>query len=770
MYRMRIVIQGAVQGVGFRPYIYGLAYRYQLTGWIKNDGQGVVIEVEGASSNIESFRSAIVDEKPEHAVIDQIETSFCDLSGDAQFCILESDANPTTKTVLMQPDLAVCDACVRELFDPRDRRYRYPFINCTQCGPRYSIIQGLPYDRHRTTMKRFVFCEPCHREYEDPRNRRFHAQPNACATCGPKLTMCDARGLMLAQNDEALRLAISMLQHGQILAVKGLSGFHLMVNAIDHDAVYRLRLRKCRPHKAFAIMAPSISWIHNHCAPTDIESKLLLSAAAPIVILDHRCSTTTHHSTCDLAFHVAPNNPTLGVFLPYTPLHHLLLHDLGSAVVATSGNLAEEPICIDENHAVQKLSSIADAFLLHDRPIARRADDSVIRVVHRRPLFFRRARGYAPLPIRMAQPVEEPTIALGAHQKNCIALTFGASALLSPHLGDLDSDETQTAFDETIRDLATLYGVAPTKFVCDAHPDYGSTRWAETHAPSHRRVQHHYAHAASCLVDNQLTTPALCVVWDGTGYGTDHTIWGGEFLVLHPDRSYRAGSLRPFALLGGEHAIRDPKRLLISLLYQLYGDELLTLNARYDLIDISRRELQLLLRLLKQNINCISTSSMGRLLDACAVLLHVCDRVTFEGQAAMALEFAIGSTNSAESYACSLYENEQRDDCTIDMPHWILDWRPIMKQLLDDHRQRVSASVISTKLHNTLIESIVTMARHVGLPQVLLSGGCFQNRFLTERAIQRLNAAGFQGYWHKHVPPNDGGIALGQLAMTQLSC
>jgi hydrogenase maturation protein HypF len=594
-------------------------------------------------------------------------------------------------------------------------------------------------------MRIFEMCDECRAEYEDPLNRRFHAQPNACPKCGPQLELWDPKGEVLAERHEVLLEAAEAIRRGEILALKGLGGFHLIVDARDDEAVNRLRERKRREEKPFALMYPSLELVKEHCRLSKLEERLLTSPEAPIVLLRRK-------GPADIAPSVAPRNPYLGVMLPYTPLHHILLAELGFPVVATSGNLSDEPICTSEDEALKRLGGIADLFLVHNRPIARHVDDSVVCVVLDRELVLRRARGYAPLPIHLKGELPQ-VLAVGAHLKNTIAVSVGREVFISQHIGDLETAEAFEAFKRVIESFQKLYELEPELVVCDAHPDYLSTGHAERMGLKLRRVQHHWAHVLSCMAENELEGPVLGISWDGTGYGLDGTVWGGEFLAADLKRFERIAHFRCFKLPGGEAAIKEPRRAAIGLLYELFGEKVFEMDELAPLAACSQNELAAIRRMLARGINSPKTSSVGRLFDAVASILDLRHRVNFEGQAAMELEFAIDGVETSESYSLPL------DGCVV-------DWGPMIHEILEDVRLKLPVSQISAKFHNALVEAIVAVAKLVGEERVVLTGGCFQNRYLTERAVLRLREEGFLPYWHQRVPPNDGGIALGQV----LSC
>lgn len=769
--RARLVIRGAVQGVGFRPFLYRLARELDLAGWVSNSASGVVVEVEGPAAAVRTFALRVEPERPPRSFIESLETTILDPVGLAGFTIRPSD--PTgEQTALILPDIATCADCVRELFEPRDRRFGYPFINCTHCGPRFSIIEALPYDRAHTTMRGFPMCPACQTEYADPANRRFHAQPNACPVCGPQLAFWDTGGRLLAGRNDALRAGVEALLAGRILAVKGLGGFHLMTLATDEPAVRRLRARKHREEKPLALMAPSLAWVKRLCAVNAQEERLLLSPEAPIVLLRRRAEEPIARS-------IAPGNPHLGVMLPYTPLHHLLLAALNQPVVATSGNLSDEPICTDERDALKRLGGIADGFLVHDRPIVRPVDDSIARVVLDRETVLRRARGYAPLPIQIRDAVPA-VLAVGAHLKNTIALGRDHHVFLSQHLGDLETPAALAAFERTITDLSQLLAMKPTTCAADLHPDYLSSRHARQTQKRVICVQHHYAHVLACMAENDVAAPLLGVSWDGTGYGTDDTVWGGEFLVVDESHFERVAHLRPFRLPGGEAAVREPRRIALGLLHSVLGEAAFALKTLPTLQAFRPAELKALWRMLERGVNSPITTSAGRLFDAVASLTGLRQETRFEGQAAMDLEFALEADDTDESYSLpvrgttreaaaggqAIAPRALHRECqtlTATAPRWLVDWAPMVERIVRDVQAGVPAWLVSARFHNGLAGAVLAVAREAGQRRVVLSGGCFQNRYLIERTVQRLHDGGFSAYWHQRVPPNDGGIALGQV-------
>jgi hydrogenase maturation protein HypF len=787
--RSKITIRGAVQGVGFRPFIYRLATELKLTGFVNNSPIGVLIEIEGDKSKLDEFILRIEKEKPSVSVITSMEFSFLDSKGYKSFEIQKSESHGE-KTALILPDIAVCLDCLREMFEPSDRRFRYPFINCTNCGPRFSIIESIPYDRPNTSMKSFQMCEECRSEYENPTNRRFHAQPIACPECGPHVELWNETGKVISSHEEALLETAEKIREGKTVALKGLGGFQLIVDARNDDAVKRLRKKKHREEKPFALMFPDLESVKECCEVSKFEERLLCSLEAPIVLLKqlrsasaegggvgndepslHSIPHTPHsallsafsqqapHSTLhtphsELSSYVAPDNPYLGVMLPYTPLHHLLIHELKFPIVATSGNLSEEPMCIDEKEALGRLKNFADYFLVHNRSIVRHADDSIVRVIDGREMVMRRARGYAPLPIQvMNSSVKEDVLAVGGHLKNTIALKVGSNVFISQHIGDLSTNEAFSTFNKVIDDFQNLYEGKVSKIVCDLHPDYLSTKYAVTKKVKVEKVQHHFAHIASCRAENQIEGKALGVSWDGTGFGFDQTIWGGEFF-LTDDTSYKhIGQFRKFRLPGGEAAIKEPRRCALGLLHEIYGDKLFYDPYLFIKSSFSGRELNLLREMLKKNVNCPQSSSAGRLFDAVSSLLGIVQQSNYEGQAAMMLEFK-ADRNVQDFYPIKV------DGVNT----FVFDWQPMIEFIITEVNSGAPSKNISAKFHNSLAELIVQISKRVGEEKVVLSGGCFQNAMLVERTVKRLRENNFKVYLHQRVPPNDGGISLGQIA------
>jgi hydrogenase maturation protein HypF len=747
---LQLTIKGAVQGVGFRPFVYKLARDLNLTGWVNNSSEGVNIEVEGSEYLLTVFQERLLKEKPPASIISQINSNWLTPKNYAHFSIRESVGGEKTTVVL--PDLATCSQCLEEIFNPSNHRYRYPFTNCTNCGPRYSIIESIPYDRKNTTMKGFAMCTDCLQEYHNPLDRRFHAQPNACPICGPQVQLWDQNGEIIANNHEAIVQTAQEIRQGKIIALKGLGGFQLIVDGYNKEAVNLLRQRKKRPQKPFAVMYPNLDFIEEDCEVNELEEKLLLSPQSPIVLLLQKLFVRVNKYFSE----VAPNNPYLGVMLPYTPLHHLLFAELNYnfPLVATSANLSDEPICIDNQEALIRLAEIADLFLVHNRPIARPIDDSVVRIIADQVIVLRRARGYAPLPITLKNnPIQKSILAVGGQLKNTVAISKNNQVFISQHIGDLETVAAYENFNLVIDSLSNLYDFKPELIACDLHQNYSSTNYANSQNLPVKSVQHHLAHVLSCVAENELNTPVLGVAWDGTGYGIDGTIWGGEFLLINENTWQRVAHFRTFKLPGGTKAIKEPWRIALGILAEI--DSKLELIPDKILTTLTKQELVIIKNMLDKNINSPLTSSVGRLFDGVASILGIQQRVSFEGEAAMQLEFFTMRVKTESSYHFDLLINTNTPI--------IIDWIPIIKGILQDIETGVRLTIISAKFHNTLVEIIVKIAAHLQQKQVVLTGGCFQNKYLVERSINKLKESNFSPFWNKQIPPNDGGIALGQI-------
>ncbi len=743
--RKRFQIQGIVQGVGFRPFVFNLAQRWKLGGWVLNDSFGVVIEVEGSAEAIHGFEETLRTRPPVLAQIVSIDSREIPPRQEDEFRIRQSERK-AQKFTLISPDISICKDCLRELFDPGDRRYRYPFINCTNCGPRYSIIRDIPYDRPNTTMVSFPMCEDCLREYHDPRNRRFHAQPNACPRCGPQIWLVDAHRQKVP--GDPIRETIARLKEGKIVAIKGLGGFHLAVDASRNEAVLRLRQRKHRYEKPLALMSNSLERIALFAHFTKTEQEILTSPQRPICLLSKR-----HPNP--IAAAVSPDNDYFGVMLPYTPLHYLLLREGDfPALVMTSGNISESPIIADNEEIFRHLGEVADYFLLHNRDIYQRIDDSVVRMVDSRISYIRRARGFVPLPV-MVKEALPAVLAVGGELKNTVCLSKGKFFFLSQHLGDLKNLETLEFFEQSIAHLQKILEIAPRAIAHDLHPDYLSSRWAQEQPLERIGIQHHHAHIAACMAEKGLTGEVIGFSFDGTGYGPDGTVWGGEVLLADELDYRRVAYFDRVALPGGDKAVYEPWRMALAYSRQAG----LSLEVSRFFPGVSAEEVRLVAFALEHRINTPLTSSCGRLFDAVAALVGLRHRVGYEGQAAMQLEARIRPEHRRES---RFYRFTLREESNS----WVLDWRPLFTELFRDLEKGVEAGEISWKFHLGLVEILLVLAKRIReqyrLNRVVLSGGCFQNKVLTELLSRRLSEAEFQVFYHTAVPPNDGGIALGQ--------
>jgi hydrogenase maturation protein HypF len=762
--RRHIEVRGTVQGVGFRPFVYKLAHSLGLTGYVFNSSSGVTIEIEGAGADIQTFVDTLKTSPPHLAAINGITISEVETRGETGFSILHSHEEPGGFS-LIPPDAGTCDDCWRDFGSPANRRYGYPFTNCTHCGPRYTIIQDIPYDRATTTMAGFTMCPACAAEYTDPTDRRFHAQPNACSVCGPSLELIP-RGTPLADCSFAdrdslarIRSARKLLREGSILAVKGLGGFLLACDAANDAAVAELRRRKRRPDKPFALMARDIASVRRLCHVSSEDEAALLNVRRPIVVLPRLAGTP-------VSGNVAPGNDTLGVMLPYTPLHYLLFSDSPAAdseftaLVMTSGNLSEEPIVVSNAEALRQLDPVVDWFLLHNRDIWTRADDSIVRTFEGHERVLRRARGFVPQTIDLGIEMDE-VLAFGGELKNTFCLIKGRYAILSQHIGDLENYETMQFLQETLARLQHLFRVSPSAVAYDLHPAYWSTRLAlASDIPRKIGVQHHHAHIASCMAENHLRGPVLGVAFDGTGYGTDGKIWGGEFLVADFAGFTRCAHLRYVPLPGGDAAVRQPWRMALSYLRDSFGQQIPATLLRFP--GVSPRQIDLVDAMLAKHLNTVETSSCGRLFDAVAAMLGLASEVTFEGQAAIALE-----TFAARAASCGPLSGDEPYPFAIDTTDpMVLDLRPTIVAIADDLTNGQPAETIAARFHNTLAAAIVEVCLRIretdGLDSVCLSGGTFQNNFLLRSTISGLRRNSFAVYLHTQVPANDGGIALGQ--------
>ncbi len=746
--RMQVRVVGVVQGVGFRPFVHRLATDLDLAGWIRNDPAGVTIEVEGDPTRLRSFLARLQDDAPRAAVLYAVDTRLLAPAGHTDFTIVPSEAGGPTRAWLL-PDLGICEDCERELRDPADRRHGYPFLNCTNCGPRYTILEDLPYDRAKTSMKDFVMCPRCRAEYEDTTDRRFHAQPTACADCGPRLQAIDDAGEL--EGPEALDRAVGWLAEGRIVGVKGLGGYHIVVDATDEDALRRLRERKRRPVKPFAVMVGDLEAARRWVEVPDFVAAALRSPQAPIVL-----SPRTERGWAEPAPAVAPDCPQLGVFLPYTPLHRALLDAFGRPVVATSGNPSDQPTIHDDREALASLAAICDAFLIHDRPILRQADDSVLQVITRptpRPQLLRRARGYAPLPVLAPRAVPS-LVGLGGHMNVTFGVAREREVVLSPHLGEMESIEGREAYRRTLDDLLRLLDVRPEGVVHDLHPDYFTTQFAEELAerwdvPRHA-VQHHHTHLAAAALEHELEGEVVALTWDGTGDGGDGTVWGGELLHGTPARSERVGSIVPFGLVGGERSVRQTWRTALSLAHEAFDGDAPRLFGEQD-----PNLLANLRRLLDRGDAAVTTTSMGRLFDGVSALLGLCTENTHQAQGPQMLEWASWRAGRALDLPMPLVEFDGLVR---------IDWRPAVRTIVEGVTAgRIDVADAAAGFHAALVEAALAQLEPWAGRPVLLSGGVFCNRRLTESLLSRGAERGFDLRAHAQLPPTDGALAAGQI-------
>ena len=747
--RKNIIIKGIVQGVGFRPFIHKLVQNYNLSGWVLNSNLGVEMDIEGKTEELNNFINDIKKKLPPLARIEKIEANQLPLIGHKGFYIKKSIVKEEDGFVLVSPDISICKDCLQELFDPHNRRFRYPFINCTNCGPRFTIIKDIPYDRGKTTMNNFKMCSLCQSEYDDIENRRYHAQPNACADCGPQVSLYQNKRKL--EGIDPIEKAVKLLEEGKIGAIKGLGGFHLACDATNNKAVARLRRLKNREAKPFGIMSFNLEKIKQYCKLGKKEEEWLINRARPIVLLKKKEDSL-------ISSLVAPRNNYLGVMLPYTPLHYLLLKDNFTALIMTSGNITDQPIIGDNQEALEKLDRIADFFLLYDRDIFNRCDDSVLKIINDDNVFFRRSRGYVPHPIILDFKLKE-VLALGGELKNTISFSKENYVFLSQYLGDLKSVETLNFLKESIASLKKMFRINPKIIACDLHPDYLSTQYAEeTRAKKGLRVvkvQHHYAHIVSCIAENNIKEKVIGVAYDGTGYGDDGNIWGGEFLLCDLKEYLRVGHLKYYPLPGGDKAIMEPWRMAYSYLYSIYGS-----RAKKIDIDFNRRmdydKLSIIEKMIDKNINSPLTSSCGRLFGAVSSLIGIRDEISYEGQAAMELESFCASGIKERYNFCICKEGDE----------FIIDPQEIFIDIITDLKEGIDKKVMAAKFHNTVAEFTLNLCgkikKSTGINKIALSGGVFQNRYLTERIISLLEKDDFQVYIQRKVPPNDGGISLGQ--------
>jgi hydrogenase maturation protein HypF len=746
--RKAIDLTGIVQGVGFRPYVYRLANECGLTGLIANTPAGVSIEVQGDAEAVERFLERLPKEIPPLAKITGIAPRDAELQQETAFRIKASSTRAAAKA-LISPDVSVCEDCLREMMNPRDRRFRYPFINCTNCGPRFTIIHDIPYDRARTSMAQFKMCAACQAEYDNPASRRFHAQPNACWDCGPQVALLGADGAR-ADVAEPIREAARLLQQGSVVAIKGLGGFHLACDAQNEKAVAKLRERKRRVEKPFAIMVRRVEDAARSCVADEHSKKMMGSFERPIVLLPRRAEVAHVPG-------IAPGNRYLGLFLPYTPLHHLLFQSgKFESLVMTSGNLSEEPIAIDNEEAIRRLNRIADAFLVHDREIVRRCDDSVVRVAAGQPQKLRRSRGFVPVPVQLEKE-SQAVLAVGGELKNTICVVRGSEAFLSQHVGDLENLESYKFFEEAVAHLRRILETEPKVIAHDLHPDYFSTKWAQEQTGVELvGVQHHHAHVAACMAENHLDGKVIGIALDGTGYGTDGAIWGGEVLVADYSGFERAAHLEYVPLPGGAAAIHEPWRMAVSYLAKHFGKDVEKMGLPF-LAEVDSRKLGVVLQMMEREINSPRTSSCGRLFDAVAALVGLRGTVNFEAQAAIELEMAARDSGSESAYPL---------DLNLRGATWEIGTKSLFEWLVRDIQKQAGVAEISRKFHNGLALVQVEVAEKIRekteLNRVCLSGGCFLNALLLETMIAEMKERSFEVFFHTEVPAGDGGISLGQ--------
>ena len=742
--RLKLQITGIVQGVGFRPFVFRLAKTAGLKGYVLNDPAGVLIEVEGKKQKLDEFLIRIDKEKPGLAKIYSLQHTFIEEAGYKEFRIRKSMEQGDKKAPVL-PDISVCEECLGDITNPKDRRFIYPFTNCTNCGPRFTIIKSLPYDRKNTSMRDFRVCPECEREYQRASDRRFHSQPNACHACGPWISLYDCEGNLICTKEDALENTVNLLRKGNIIAVKGMGGYHLVCDAANEEAVTGLRKRKHREEKPMAVMFPDINYIKSETLINELEERAINSIEKPIVIVRKR-------ETTSLARAVSPGNSTVGVFLPCTPLYHLILLKLKKPVVATSANITDEPVVKDEKDAFTRLSDIADYVLAYNREIVRRCDDSVVRIVAERQTPVRRSRGFAPIPVIVPFSFKKPVLALGTYMNNTIAVGIDNKVYISQHIGDLDTPLAVEFFEETINDFLELFDINPGIVVSDMHPGYYSTKFGVRHFSDKLvKVQHHFAHILSCMAENDIPedTGVIGFAFDGTGYGTDKTLWGGEVLIASYKGFRRAYHLRPFRLPGGDKAVKEPCRTGFSLLYGTFGDE----AGENDYIPLTKVEKAFFTGMIKGNINSPATTSMGRLFDGVASIIGLRHKVSYHAQAAIDLEQLALRSDDTGSYPFSIEQN-------------IIGHRPVIEMIVNDLKAKAPKEIIARKFHNTIVKMIIFVAellrKETGISHVALSGGVFQNSILLENTYQRLRERGYTPLIHQLVPANDGGISLGQ--------
>lgn len=763
---LKLFIEGIVQGVGFRPHVYNMAKSFYLKGYVLNDSRGVTIETEAQETVLKEFRETLINNPPPLAQIQRATEEWSDELQEYADFLIKKSSDAGSKTVLISPDIAACSDCLREMNDPEDRRYNYPFINCTNCGPRFTIIRDVPYDRHNTSMTDFPLCDYCKAQYEDPSNRRFHAQPVACPLCGPSVKLLNNKSDVVEDDPQKIwDITVKLLKAGSIIAVKGLGGYHLSVDAKNENAVNKLRSRKFREDKPFAVMFPHMESVENECYVTEKEAELLKSRQAPIVLLRKKvpwksCRTDSNNSRkTHIAPSTAPSNNYLGVMLPYTPLHHLIMEKFSSPLVMTSGNVSDEPISYEDDEALSRLWNIADFFLVHNRPIHTRCDDSVIRVFRDKEYPMRRSRGYAPTPVILRQSSPTPVLATGGELKNTFCLLRGSNAFLSHHIGDMENPETFSSFEIGTDHYQHLFDIKPEIIAHDLHPRYLSTQFALNSSIAKKiGIQHHYAHIVSCMADNGIEGEVIGIAMDGSGYGSDGKLWGCEFMQADEAKFTRCLHLGYMKLPGGEKAIREPWRITVACLLDMYGKDFQKLDLKF-LKDIDEQKINFIEKMVTKNINCPEISSAGRLFDAASSLMGIRNFCNFEGQAAIEMEM-IAAGNETVEFPVRIIEG-----CNERSPG-IIDPFPIIEGIISDLQKGLEISVIAGKFHNTTarmaLEGAKIISGATGLKRVVLSGGVFQNMLLLEKTLTMLENEGFETFIHHRVPANDGGISLGQ--------
>lgn len=787
--RIFIKVEGVVQGVGFRPFVYNLAKSLSLNGYVNNNSEGVNIDIEGSEDNINIFLQKLKNEKPPLSRIYNIKIEEKNIVNYRVFTINES-IKKDNKFTLISPDIAICKDCREDILNPENRRYRYAFTNCTNCGPRFSIIKSLPYDRDKTTMKIFKMCTDCYNEYKNPNNRRFHAQPNACIDCGPKLWVTDSNGKTI--NDDQLindfhnsyipvKYTQKKLKEGKIIVIKGLTGFHLVCDALNEDAVKLLRQRKNRPDKAFALMMKDIDTVKKYCYVNEKEEEILTGIKKPIVILNKILKPSEKKddfSKFTISENIAPNQNTIGVMLPYTPIHELLFSEELEALIMTSANISGLPLEYKNDQAIHHLSNIADYFLLHNRDIFIPLDDSVVKIIDNKEKVIRRARGYVPEPINLNSNYN--ILACGSNMKNTFCINKENLAFLSQHNGDLENIQTYELYKRNIEHFKEIFTFNPSYLACDMHPEYMSTKYAHENNLPIINVQHHHAHIASVMAENNISHKIIGISLDGTGFGTDNKIWGSEFLICDLKTFSRKAHLDYASMIGGEAAIKEPYRMAISYLWNTYKEE-----SESIIIRLYGSKGIMLLNILKRKINCPETSSMGRFFDAVSSLIGIRNTITYEGQASIELEAKI-NTNCLENYPYKIIQSNEKqiglkttnsslsdytmsDTELITDVSYIIEPNEIIKAIVSDKLNNISENIISVKFHNTIVKIITDMCKIIrnetGISEIALGGGVFQNSYLLSNTIKELSSAGFTVYTNKKLPCNDGSISFGQLVI-----